>query len=125
MTASEDKQRGNSVRNFRFDLKESLAHRNACHLAVGKILASLFEMHGRGRDEAGNQAIGESGNYVGLEGQRGDAAANGRQHGGARGVASDSDDDVGPEVGDDAACGPEGARQIEHGFRACHEADIF
>ena len=73
-------------------------------------------MHGRGRDEARDQAIGESRNYIRLERKRRNPATNGGKHGRAGGIPADSNDHIGSEVGDHSSRDPKRVRQVKHGF---------
>jgi len=105
--------------------EKSLAHRNSRDFAIAAIFARFFEVYGSGGNDAGDEAVGESGDDVGLEGQSRDAMANGGEHRWTRGVASDADDDIRLEIANHAAGGPQGSRQIEHCPCPGREADIL
>src|ERR1700722_18924862 len=112
LTSPEDEQSWR-LRSVWRDSKKGFANRNARHFAIAKVFAGLFKMHGRGGDETGDNAIGKARNHVGLEGQRRNTAADGGNHSRAGGIAADSNDRVGTEVGDDSARCPKGAGEIE------------
>jgi len=69
LAAAEDQQRGRLVGGAaRRDLEERGADRDAGDFIFAEVAARLVELDGGGGDQGRDQAIGEAGDYVGLEG---------------------------------------------------------
>ena len=78
-----------------------------------------------GLDTLADEAVGEAGHGVGLEGHGGDFEPQGRGHRRAGGVSAHAEDDVGLEFADQLAAGKDAAGQAHQRAQAGDEGDVL
>jgi len=124
LAASKNKQLRRLVRRTRRKNKELLADWDAGDLSMAKILRGGREVHCRRVDALANEPVGEAGNCIGLEGQRGNAQQLRGQHGRTGGVAADADHCIGAVLPKHPHAAHDAQRKIEQGAYACEQRDV-
>lgn len=107
------------------DLKECGPNGNPCDRRIAKVLCCLFEVHRSRRNKMCHDAVGESGDNVGLERYPWYVLQNRRQHGRARGVPANTDYDLGLKLVDDGCGSENGARQVEKRLQPGGQTDAI
>src|SRR5271157_5878206 len=124
LAASKNQQRRRAP-SLRRNRKESRAHRNARHPAVGKIPASLFKVHRRRGNPAGDHAIGKSRHNVRFKSKRRKPPTNRGHHRRPGSVAPHPNHNFRIEFRKHPRRSRDRPRQIKHGLSPRQQADIL